>query len=98
MAHPFDICQFYNCFCIYHIFSFGVFIVFCSTDIIETLDSRTPNATTKRSSARINNQDYEPNEVLIKFKTGVSDKKQAEILNRIAGKVKEKILTKLMEN
>ena len=78
-------------------FAFGAFIVSCTTDIIETSDSQTPNATTQRSSARINNQDYEPNEILIKFKTGVSDEKQAEILNRIGGKVKEKILTKLME-
>lgn len=51
----------------------------------------------QQSSARISGQDYVPNEVLIKFNTGVSDSKQAEIIGRIGGKVKEKILTKLME-
>lgn len=74
----------------------GAFMASCTTEIIETSDS-TPTPTTQRSSARTNAQDYEPNEVLIKFKSGVSDAKQAEILGRIGGKVKEKILTKLME-
>lgn len=72
-------------------------MVSCTTDIIETSDTQATTATTQRSSARTNAQDYEPNEVLIKFKSGVSDEKQAEILGRIGGKVKEKILTKLME-
>ena len=47
-------------------FAFGAFIVSCTTDIIKTSDSQTPNATTQRSSARTSNQDYEPNEILIK--------------------------------
>jgi subtilisin family serine protease len=78
-------------------FALGAFMVSCTTDIIETSDTQTSTSTTQRSSARTNAQDYEPNEVLIKFKSGVSDDKQAEILDRIGGKVKEKILTKLME-
>ena len=78
-------------------FALGAFMVSCTTDIVETLDDQTSSSTSQRSSARTNAQKYEPNEVLIKFKSGVSDAKQAEILGRIGGKVKEKILTKLME-
>lgn len=78
-------------------FTVGAFIVSCTTDVIETADTQNSTSTTQRSSARTNAQDYEPNEVLIKFKSGVSDAKQAEILDRIGGKVKEKVLTKLME-
>lgn len=78
-------------------FTLGAFIVSCTTDVIETADTQNSATTTQRSSARTAAQDYEPNEVLIKFKGGVSDAKQAEILDRIGGKVKEKILTKLME-
>lgn len=78
-------------------FALGAFMVSCTTDVIETEDTQNTTSTAQRSSARAAAQDYEPNEVLIKFKSGVSDAKQAEILNRIGGKVKEKILTKLME-
>lgn len=74
----------------------GTFMTSCTTEIIETLDSPT-TSTSQRSSARTDAQNYEPNEVLIKFKSGVSDAKQSEILDRIGGKVKEKILTKIME-
>jgi subtilisin family serine protease len=78
-------------------FVFSAFMVSCKTDIIETADTQPVNSSTQRSSARTTVQDYEPNEVLIKFKSGVSDATQSEILGRIGGKVKEKILTKLME-
>lgn len=74
----------------------GSFIAACTTEIIETSEHST-TSTSQRSAARSNALNYEPNEVLIKFKSGVSDEKQAEILDRIGGKVKEKILTKLME-
>lgn len=78
-------------------FALAAFMVSCTTDIVETLDNQTSSSASQRSSARTNAQNYEPNEVLIKFKGGVSDAKQAEIIGRIGGKVKEKILTKLME-
>ena len=74
----------------------GSFMAACTTEIIETSEHST-TSTSQRSAARSNALNYEPNEVLIKFKSGVSDEKQAEILDRIGGKVKEKILTKLME-
>ena len=74
----------------------GSFMAACTTEIIETSEHST-TSTSQRSAARSNALNYEPNEVLIKFKSGVSDEKQAEILDRTGGKVKEKILTKLME-
>lgn len=37
-----------------------------------------------------------PNELLIKFKEGTSEDRKTEVLNRISGKLKEKILTKMM--
>ncbi|PAC26724.1 S8 family peptidase [Flectobacillus sp. BAB-3569] len=49
------------------------------------------------SAARIAEINYEPNEVLIKFIAGTSDERKSEILDKLNGKVKEKILTKLMQ-
>ncbi len=45
------------------------------------------------------NADYEmvPDEILIKFKEGVDFGKKAQILDKLGGKLKEKILTKMME-
>ncbi|WP_222619591.1 MULTISPECIES: S8 family peptidase [Pontibacter] len=42
-------------------------------------------------------QQFVPNEVLVKFKTGVSETARAAALARISGNVKEHILTKTME-
>ncbi len=78
-------------------FALGAFMASCTTDIVEISDNQTSPFASQRSSARTNVQNYEPNEVLIKFKSGVSDVKQAEILGKIGGKIKEKILTKLMK-
>lgn len=39
-----------------------------------------------------------PNELLVKFKAGVSEEAKAKVLAKIGGKVAEKILTKAMEN
>jgi len=51
-----------------------------------------------KSNLRVQAKDnFEPNEILVKFKAGTSDTKKAEILNHIGGKVKEKILTKMMQ-
>ena len=38
-----------------------------------------------------------PNEILVKFKDGVDESKKSLVLNKIGGKLKEKILTKMME-
>ncbi len=39
-----------------------------------------------------------PNEMLVKFKAGVSETQKAAVLEKVNGKVSEKILTKVMEN
>jgi subtilisin family serine protease len=39
-----------------------------------------------------------PNEMLVKFKAGVSETQKAVVLEKVNGKVSEKILTKVMEN
>ncbi len=49
------------------------------------------------SSAKVDGNDMVANEVLVKFKNGTSDSKRAEILGKIGAKLKEKILTKMME-
>ena len=38
-----------------------------------------------------------PNEILVKFKSGVDESTKAQILGKFGGKLKEKILTKMME-
>ncbi|MDI9863462.1 S8 family peptidase [Flectobacillus sp. DC10W] len=72
--------------------AFGTILASCSTDILENAPS-----TSNASASKIEAVNFEPNEVLIKFKTGTSDDKKAQILSKIGGKVKEKILTKLMQ-
>ncbi|MFD3001856.1 S8 family peptidase [Pontibacter toksunensis] len=42
-------------------------------------------------------QEFVANEVLVKFKAGVSEEARAAVLARISGKVKEHVLTKTME-
>ncbi len=44
------------------------------------------------------NAKHVPNEMLVKFKAGVSETQKAAVLEKVNGKVSEKILTKLMEN
>ncbi len=42
-------------------------------------------------------QEYVPNEMLVKFKAGVSENAKAALLSRVGGKAAEKILTKTMK-
>lgn len=55
------------------------------------------STTSNASAARVAEINYEPNEVLIKFKAGTTDERKNEIITKLNGKVKEKILTKLMQ-
>ncbi len=55
------------------------------------------STTSNASAARVAEINYEPNEVLIKFKAGTTDERKNEIIAKLNGKVKEKILTKLMQ-
>lgn len=72
----------------------GVIVVACQVDLNPTQESLTTSHNSARQAA---GGDFVPNEVIIKFKNGISDSKKAEILDRIGGKVKEQILTKMME-
>ena len=49
------------------------------------------------ASVRPDVQEFVPNELLVKFKKGVSEKARANALLRISGKVQEKVLTKMMQ-
>jgi subtilisin family serine protease len=49
------------------------------------------------SSAANNNQKFEPNQLIIKFKAGTSETAKGKALEKISGKVAEKILTKAMK-
>ncbi|MEJ8757458.1 S8 family peptidase [Pontibacter sp. H259] len=53
-------------------------------------------ATSHEAQAAGRSQEFVPNEVLVKFKAGVSEEARAAALARISGKVKERILTKAM--
>ncbi|MBA4409617.1 MAG: peptidase S8 [Odoribacter sp.] len=41
--------------------------------------------------------DMVPNEIIVKFKEGTDDSKKAQVYEKLGGKLKEKILTKMME-
>ncbi|MBF9254724.1 S8 family serine peptidase [Pontibacter sp. 172403-2] len=56
-----------------------------------------PLAASQEMQAAGAKQNFVPNEVLIKFKAGASEKGRAAALAHIGGHVKEKILTKMME-
>ncbi|MES2795063.1 MAG: S8 family peptidase [Bacteroidota bacterium] len=74
--------------------TFAVALVACQKPDIINEDSLSK---TSHSSARTDASDMVANEVLIKFKNGTSESKKAEILEKIGGKLKENILTKMME-
>jgi subtilisin family serine protease len=46
---------------------------------------------------RLTADKYEPNEILLKFKKGVSESSREKAFGRISGKVSEKVLTKTMQ-
>ncbi len=50
-----------------------------------------------KSASLIGGHEVVPNEVLVKFKAGTTATKKAELIAKLSGKVKEKILTKIME-
>jgi subtilisin family serine protease len=66
----------------------------CETDLNQSKDV-SPTQTNGELAAEMA-KDGVPNELLIKFKEGTSDDQKTEILSRISGKLKEKILTKMM--
>ncbi|MGN6295926.1 MAG: S8 family serine peptidase, partial [Ginsengibacter sp.] len=46
---------------------------------------------------RLTADKYVPNEILVKFKKGVSESSRGKAFGRISGKVSEKVLTKTMQ-
>jgi subtilisin family serine protease len=48
-------------------------------------------------SAAVAQNNFVPNEMLVKFKDGVNENQKTAVLSKVNGKVKEKILTKMME-
>lgn len=75
----------------------GASVVSCRTEVVEIAETQNPTVATQKSSARTISPRYEPYEILIRFKSGITNIKQAQILNIIGGTIKERILTKSME-
>lgn len=68
-----------------------------------TIDNQLSNETMLQSSAssialsNLESDNYVPNELLVKFKTGVKNDKREALLAKLSGKLKEKVLTKMMQ-
>ena len=52
---------------------------------------------TSLKSATVAQSKHVPNEMLVKFKDGVNEAQKSDVLAKVNGKIKEKILTKMME-
>lgn len=76
------------------VFFASILVVGCSQK--EQLQVQDESVTLKSASVKA---DYEfvPNEILIKFKEGTEASKKEAVYAKLSGKVKEKILTRLME-
>lgn len=76
------------------LFLAGLLIAGCSQkDELQLSD----NSQSLKSASLKADYDMVPNEILVKFKTGTDASKKEAVLVRLGGKVKEKILTKMME-
>jgi subtilisin family serine protease len=72
----------------------GLLIAGCSQkDELQLSD----NSQSLKSASLRADYNMVPNEILVKFKTGTDASKKEAVLVRLGGKVKEKILTKMME-
>lgn len=72
----------------------GLLIAGCSQkDELQLSD----NSMELKSASLKADYDMVPNEILVKFKTGTDAAKKEAVLAKLGGKVKEKILTKMME-
>ena len=76
------------------VFSFLVLMIIgCKEDVFLNNED---DATLKSASVETQAK-HVPNEMLVKFKDGVNENQKAAVLAKVNGKVKEKILTKMME-
>ncbi|MCF3111473.1 S8 family serine peptidase [Niabella sp. CC-SYL272] len=75
-------------------------ILFCGCQKNSALNPEVPLSAQSQGDlqklALSTGSDYEPNEVLVKFKENILPEKKTAILNKINGHLKEKIITKLM--
>jgi subtilisin family serine protease len=72
----------------------------CSKDAAEGISpegNASELAVASTSALGRDSQEFVPNELLVKFKSGVSETARAAALERISGKVTEKVLTKAMQ-
>lgn len=76
------------------VFLAGMLVVSCSQK--EQLQIQDESTTLKSASVKAD-YEYVPNEILVKFKDGTEASKKEVVYAKLSGKVKEKILTKLME-
>jgi subtilisin family serine protease len=77
-----------------------VFATMSLTSCVKEIDSSSVNGEMVSNEAAINEnseQQFVPNELLVKFKQGVSESAKSKALSRISATVTEKILTKAME-
>jgi subtilisin family serine protease len=84
--------------------AFGLFAIAILSGCVKEIQpasSPTINELSAISQANTNadgsQQEYVPGELLIKFKSGVTEASKANVLEKITGKVKQHILTKAME-
>ncbi|MES2873834.1 MAG: S8 family peptidase [Bacteroidota bacterium] len=77
--------------------AFSVFLVACSKDPAEDLSIKENLMLSVDAGKQNEGQAFVPNELLVKFKPGLSTAGRENALSRISGKVKEKVLTKTME-
>ncbi len=76
------------------VFSFlVVMIIGCKEDVFLNNE----NEATLKSASVETQAKHVPNEMLVKFKDGVNENQKAAVLAKVNGKVKEKILTRMME-
>ncbi len=73
----------------------SLLVVGCSKE--SALDSSETTAAQALTTGN-GNQNYVPNELVVKFKASVSNSKRQEAMARIGGNVQERILTKAMQN
>ncbi|MBC6606157.1 S8 family serine peptidase [Hymenobacter sp. BT188] len=74
----------------------AVFLAGCESSLDKIQDEPTTQSQLADAQGEPG-RDYVANELLVKFKAGVSEEAKANALARISGKVSEKILTKAME-
>jgi subtilisin family serine protease len=73
----------------------GLLIAGCSQK--DDLSQVQDDSLTLKSASVVTDYDMVPNEIIVKFKEGTDASKKALVYEKLGGKLKEKILTKMME-